>query len=227
MAGEHDTNPTEGFRSVAEMAKPDGRQCHLIVGERDGPMVPKSVHHQHAMAEQYAVSAAVPEDIRIQWDTARNLWLYAWHVWRFYPVAEKHVYAVLEMSLRIKLGHDRVDRPPSLKALMDEAIRKKLLRDEPLEYHQAIKARHAQEREIEESIAMESGDSMPPPDPVTDSQLYCKLLASTFPRLRNRYAHGSSSVTFTVGRTFSLCRDLINQLFTTPGTTAAMSGDRG
>lgn len=55
--------------------------------------------------------------------------LYAWHVWRFYPVAERHAFSTLEFALRLKLGRDKDDRPPGLTKLMDEAIERNILID--------------------------------------------------------------------------------------------------
>src|SRR3989442_202664 len=105
--------PAEDFRTIDDMTKPDWRQTHIVlIDHRDGTTSPKTLPYHHGIAAQYPLDASVPEDIRIQWDTARNLWLYAWHVWRFYAVAEMHAYATLEMALRIKLSHDHEEYPP-------------------------------------------------------------------------------------------------------------------
>jgi hypothetical protein len=117
------------------------------------------------------------------------------------------------MALRIKLAHEQEKRPPTLRPLMDEAIRKGLLHDEHVEHHRRLKDRQAERRQLEEEMASEFGWPPPMASPVADPQAYCKLLAETFPKLRNHYAHGSSSLTFTVVLTFSMCRDLIDQLF--------------
>ena len=79
------------------------------------------------------MSDAVPEKIRILFDTARNLYLYSWFVYRFYNVAEQQVFGCLEMAIRERLKDEmplpekywpkkRQERPPSLKAMLHYVI---------------------------------------------------------------------------------------------------------
>jgi hypothetical protein len=98
---------------------------------------------------------------------------------------------------------------------MDEAILHGMLKDEAIEHHRSLKQKEAERLEIQKQVAYENGWMLPAPNSAIDPQSYCKLLASTFPRLRNHYAHGSPTVTWTIGLTFSLCRDLIDQLYPT------------
>jgi len=79
-----------------------------------------------------------------------------------------------------------------------------------------------EQQRIDEILAREFGRTVPLAIPEADPQRYCRLLAETFPKLRNDYAHGSSTLNFTVPFTFSLCRDLVEQLFATKP-----SGDGG
>ena len=46
---------------------------------------------------------AVPKGVRLHFDTARNLYLYAWFVYRFHVVAEQQALATLELALRSRL----------------------------------------------------------------------------------------------------------------------------
>ncbi len=61
---------------------------------------PLSQTDQYELVAEYTLSDAVSVDVRIVFDTARNLYLYAWFVYRFYNVAEQQVFACLEMALR-------------------------------------------------------------------------------------------------------------------------------
>ena len=54
--------------------------------------------------------------------------------------------------------------------------------------------------------------------PPTDLQAYCRILAESFPGLRNMHAHGSESIYPSVLGTFEIAADLIHQLF--PATDA-------
>src|SRR5664279_217270 len=50
--------------------------------------------------------AGVPQEIVLQFETARNVYLYAWFVYRFYPVAEHQSLACLELALRERLKEE-------------------------------------------------------------------------------------------------------------------------
>lgn len=55
-------------------------------------------HHEEISA--YALHTGVPQEIVLQFETARNVYLYAWFIYRFYPVAEHQALACLELALR-------------------------------------------------------------------------------------------------------------------------------
>lgn len=87
-------HPAERLRETDEVAKPDPRVT--LPPEGAGA----SLAAQHAMVAGLQLHAAVPERVAIQFETAKNLLLYAWHVYRFYPVAEMQALATLEFGLR-------------------------------------------------------------------------------------------------------------------------------
>src|SRR5437870_1407928 len=98
----------------------DGRQSAFSIRNDDGTWTAKRLEHHWAAPAAYALSPAVPHDVCVHWDTARNLWLHAWFVYRFYPVAEMHAYSTLEMALRLRLGAEG-KRLRGLKKLMIKA----------------------------------------------------------------------------------------------------------
>jgi hypothetical protein len=208
--------PTDEFRALADMGKPDWRQSVWLVFESGGGTRPKVIEDVHQLVSQFCLGASAPEDIRVQWDTARNLWLYAWHVWRFYPVAERQAFSTLEFALRLKLGRDGESHPPGLRKLMDEAISQGLLRDEFIEHHQRIKEFREERYQEHKEAAHQLGWSEPEAPTPTGPQDYCVSLAEYFPKLRNHYAHGCSSLNPSIAFTFSVCRDLIEQLYPDP-----------
>src|ERR1035438_4977252 len=57
----------------------------------------------HERISMCALHSGVPEEIVIQFDTTRNVYLYSWFVYRFYPVAEQQSLACLELALRKRL----------------------------------------------------------------------------------------------------------------------------
>ena len=98
-----------------------------------------NINDYHKNVEAYELHSGVPEHIRVHFDTARNLYLYAWLVYRFYPVAEHHAYISLEYALREKIGKKCADDPeypsknPTLKPLLRYAIDHGLLKNENFE----------------------------------------------------------------------------------------------
>lgn len=96
------TDPADGLRSLEQLVRPDLRMSFLSV--RDGAAVrPLSQEDRHTAISKFTLNDAVPEPIKVQFDTARNLFLYAWFVYRFHVVAEQHAMSTLELALRTKL----------------------------------------------------------------------------------------------------------------------------
>jgi len=115
------------------MQLPDARQSAMVVAnKRTLEQRTLTLADHHDFVAQYRLCPAVPKDVRIQWDTARNLWLYAWYVWRFFAVAEMQAYTTLELALKMRLDKERGNLGP----LMKEAIANGLLVDREIVHHQ-------------------------------------------------------------------------------------------
>ncbi len=91
----------EHLRPTSYVCTPDPRNASFVTFDREsGEMRSLEVSDYHRAVATHMLNKAVPEDITIHFDTARNLYLYAWFVYRFYPVAEHHALACLELALR-------------------------------------------------------------------------------------------------------------------------------
>jgi hypothetical protein len=95
-----------------------------------------------------------------------------------------------------------------LRHYVQHAIKSGWIRDEGF----AIHRRHEEARRAaaDRWNQIDSAFQYAPPE---DPQQYCKILAESFPSLRNSLAHGSNSFYPTVLATFQITADLINQLF--------------
>lgn len=60
----------------------------------------------------FTLSADVPDEVRSHFKTGRNLFVYAWHVYRFNMVAEQHILAILEMAVCSRLASFTGDEAP-------------------------------------------------------------------------------------------------------------------
>lgn len=172
---------------------------------------------------QFALSDQAPQEIRIHFETGKNLFVYAWHVYRFHMVAEQHVLATLEMAVRLRLEAEaRVVPPRGLAALLRAARSASLIANDRFRarYQWAVeRARHRHDIAEMDRMHRESIDecvvdySQVVPNDEDLSYDWLEHFIGILPKLRNMHAHGSEALYPTVGRTFEIVVDLINQLF--------------
>ena len=185
-------------------------------------------HHEEISF--YALHAGVPLEIVIQYETARNLYLYAWFIYRFYPAAEHQALACLELALRerlkeeIRTGKIRAKRP-TLRPLLKYAVEHGLVRNEGFSAWQnrgvtrsrarveMEKLREASEKNLTEFTVDESEIQITAEDLDWD---YVKMLPELLPMVRNDYAHGSTQLHNWALRSFQIVCETINQLYPSP-----------
>lgn len=189
----------------------------------------ETLAHQQQLVAQYNLLGSVPYAVRVHFETAKNLYLYSWFVYRFYPVAEKHALATLEFALRERLAllypgqyGPNAKWIPGLSKLLSTARDEKLISNQGLRaYHRWAKKR-ARVRVSDEATRklIESGAGLVEFDPdsaVPEEQDYTldalAIFIETLPGIRNMYAHGSSALHSMVWGTFEIVTDLVNELF--------------
>ncbi len=186
----------------------------------------KVIEDQYEAIACFVLNDAVPKNVAIHFETAKNLYLYAWFVFRFYPVAEQHALTSLEFALRerfpdfVKEYSGR--RGFGLKILLSHAIKNNYVRNELFTRRELWAWRRAEMhhsvKKVQEMMAagLESMEWNEDEIIVTEDDLNCDWLAifqETIPKARNRYAHGSESLKHTVLHTFEMVVELINQLY--------------
>lgn len=215
------------LKSLVEVGTPDprsdGRVCIDATGVR-----PLALEDHHAAVAGLSLSAAVPEHIQIAYDTARNLYIYAWYVYRFYPLVEQQAWACLEMGLRQRLGKlpkkywGRPNREPTLTPLLRYAIDQGVLQNEGFrrwreQVQQRAKDRHSLEmirRMSEQGLNEMTVD----PDAIVPNDEdrawdYLSVLLDTLPAIRNDYAHGSTTLHSQVLGILELVGEVLGQIF--------------
>ncbi len=222
---------SDRLRSPELALRPDSRAAAFARIDRDsGQVRPTTFEDQHAAVAPFALNSSVPEDIAIHFETAKNLYLYAWFVFRFYPVAEQQAFSSLEFALRESQStyvkeyseKHRLNMEPGLGALLKNAIKDGLVRNESFRArerwaHNRALARHSQN--VSERMAAEGLTQMVVDYSnvaATDEDLkhdWLKDFADAIPYLRNEYAHGSGMLYHTVLHTFEIVTELINQLY--------------
>jgi hypothetical protein len=188
--------------------------------------------HQRLVEDQYEAIACfklnenVPIDVVTHFETAKNLYLYAWFVYRFYPVAEQQALASLEFALREKfpdfVKEQTGKRGFGLKKLMNYAIENGHLKNELFSTRERwawrrAEMRHSIEKAQEMMAAgLQSIEWSESEVIVTQEDLDCdwlNIFQEIIPEIRNRHAHGSGELMPTVRHTFETVTELINQLY--------------
>lgn len=125
-------------------------------------------------------------------------------------VAELQGRVSVEFALREKAKAGGIEVPEwwGMRKLFDEAIQCHWIVDDGFERFRRNEAARIQEAEMWSQI-----DSKFRYEPPVDAQAYCRVLAESFPSLRNDLAHGSDMLYPSVIDTFEISADLINQLF--------------
>lgn len=219
----------EYLRPVNYVCTPDPRSAGFVTPDRDlGEWRQLQVSDYHMSVEAYSLNKTVPEDIRIHFDTARNLYVYAFFVYRFYPVAEHHALACLELALReryekeIPKKYYEHSKFVMLKSLLRYAVDKGDVRNEGFKRWQEAAEIRARTRYM-----YEKGDEMQDKGldkieldysevQVTDIDRnlgYINDLIEILPKFRNNYAHGSKMLHNNVLGTIQVVSEIINQIY--------------
>jgi hypothetical protein len=221
------------LRSLDHIYEPDPRNaCFVSLDDETGHFSPLTIQGQHDDVATITLHLGVPEDIVAQLETTKNLYLYAWFVYRFYPVAQHHALTCLELGLRTRFWDDiRANLVPSrgkkpmLKDLLRFAISTGVVTNQGFSaWHDIVwkRARYRVEQArfhkmLEEKITSMVWDeclvSVTDEDERVD---YVGMLLDTIPQIRNSYAHGSSSLHNQGLHTIQTVAEIINQLFPRP-----------
>lgn len=210
---------------------PDSRTHFFVKYDMNtGEASPSGINNQYEAIACFELNDAVPKDVAIHFETAKNLYLYAWFIYRFYPVAEQQALVSLEFALRERFPDfvvsEKKRRPksggPGLRMLLDHAIKNGSVRNDMFAARERWAWRRAEMRhsfeEMQEMISagiecmeVDSSDVV-----VTQDDLDCDWLGifrETIPEIRNNYAHGSAHLMPTGLHTFEMVVELINQLY--------------
>lgn len=220
-------NECDRLRRPDCVCDPDSRTHFFVKYDMNtGETSPRVINNQYEAIACFELNDAVPKDVAIHFETAKNLYLYAWFVYRFYPVAEQQALASLEFALRERfpdfVKEQERKRGFGLKKLMSYAIENNHIRNEAFSTRERwawkrAEMRHSFERMQEmmaagiESMEVDRSDVV-----VTQDDLDCdwlKIFRETIPKIRNNYAHGSAHLMPTGLHTFEMVVELINQLY--------------
>lgn len=229
--GNHSIEESDRLRWPNQLCRPDARSHYLIhLDEHTGAPRPITAEDQYAAVACYKLNPAVPASVAVHFETAKNLYLYGWFVFRFYPVAEQQALASLEFALREKLADfvnaSKEKNPkaptPSLRKLLKAAIERELLRNDAILGRDQWALGRAKDRfrlqKMREMIAAGQDEIVLDDSGVHPSEEdlnydWLGSFAEVIPAIRNDYAHGTKTLHHSVLHTFDLVSQMINQLF--------------
>jgi hypothetical protein len=206
------------LKALCEVYDPDVRRANLVGNLSD----------IHAVLTEIVLHDGVPSNVRQLFETAKNVALYSWFVYRFHQVAEKVAFSALEMALRERAGNAEFaphggPRIPGLRKLLTRAMAEKWMRTEDFPSLRVMAMKRARDAQITRFLqkqGMTPEEVVPMPDPSEEEIAAAMLeidvlqiLIDTAPQLRNSLAHGSSRVSPTSLWTLRLTSEAINQMF--------------
>ncbi|MDX8388169.1 MAG: hypothetical protein R8M46_06500 [Ghiorsea sp.] len=80
------------FKPLVLLENPDPRSEYTYIT--------KTIERMHEHVSKYKLDEDIPIDIRIKFDTARNLYVYSWYAYRFNNIAQHELFLCLELGLR-------------------------------------------------------------------------------------------------------------------------------
>ncbi len=231
----------DGLKSVDELLQQDIRNTYLHRYDPSiGSFRQTTIEEHHANIAGMSLSQTVPESIATQYDVARNLYQYAWFEYRFYVEAEAKVLTVLELALRTRI--DEVDleqyvkerkaqakaaktgfnRKMGLKLYIEYSRDRQLISEDGFSANEHLPYRRAKQRyewELTQRMRAQGLNEIEYNEDdisITDedrTRNHIEHLVNSINKLRNNYAHGTTTLHSSVLGTFVDVRDFINQVY--------------
>jgi len=217
--------PTDELRTPINMATSDKRNHYFNVTS------PEILYDAIA---QYSLNSNVPQHIVAQYETARNLYLYAFNVYRFYNVAQQQLYSVLELAIKDGIGEEKLKefikskstkkrRPqPGLRIYMRYIKEHEVIVNSDFpRWHQrnriaAENAYHERITKLMDEQGLEEytwDDSEIDESQFNEDWDYTEMLCDVIPKLRNSFAHGSKDLYSDVLGFFEDISIIINSIY--------------
>jgi hypothetical protein len=186
------------LKPVSDILKPDSFwvTSAAVIENSTGLIRPYKIDDFYNPIAKLKLNNSVPTNVRQEFDAACHTFVYCWLSYDLATVAEHYAYAVLEMSLRIKLKDDFQNAKgiPGLKKLLEKAFEKGLLSEQDYELK-----------------------LMP------DTKPLCQL-RDVVVRLRNNLSHGDIHRLIDGSEmALELCCNVINKLFSEGKNTVSKS----
>lgn len=219
------TYPADELRTPVNVLAPDQRNFYFGV---------TSTEHLYADIAKYSLNHFVPNDIKVQFDTARNLFLHSFYVYRFYVVAQSLALTTLELAIRECIGDEKlavfkgelkasgVHLSKGLKLCLEYLAKYQLIKNEDFPTWQnrnRIAAEEAYRDKIFQLMDEQKLNECQFNENEIDEHAfdiewdYIQVLCETLPKIRNNQAHGSTILHNKVLLSFENISIIINKMY--------------
>ncbi|NIR49252.1 hypothetical protein GWO43_12280 [candidate division KSB1 bacterium] len=198
------------LKKLEEICEPDARYKDRKVYDLERHEIRLlTIEDFYRNVEELKLHDGVPDDVFIEFEKARNLYLYTWFVYRLGQVAELQAYASLELALRVRHGGGTKKK---LQRLLTHAVKHGWIRDEGFSGYREKMKRRQETIDGLSQIIPDYAEKIKPAKPGG----YVRMLSAILPKMRNRLAHGSTLLHPGIHNTLEICCEIINQLFEPP-----------
>ena len=187
----------------------------------------KKIESMHRHISQFNLNDEVPIDVRIMFDTARNLYVYSWHIYRFTNIAEYQLFICLEFGLRELLLEEL---PKKYKNRHGDTSIEKLLRyivdfgyleskdfkryEDRVKRNSEVRFKRAKRDEMDKEelkeISYNLSDAFISEEDHFD---FLNPLIDYIKYFRNEYAHGSTMLFGNITSTFEDVSEILNAVY--------------
>lgn len=172
-----------------------------------------SLASHHAMIAGINLNQSVPDEVRQQYENARNTWLYAFFSYRLLSVAIFVVHTAADAALKAKATQEGVSCKKDFRDLLLEAIDRRWIVDAGFS---AVAERKQHWEDHRETLKLVGAPDCGPFVEPDDDQAHARQLVQAIRFIRNSVAHGETLLVPNVAPIFRAVAEFINQLFPAP-----------
>lgn len=205
-------NEAEILRSPENILLPDPRRKNM------------SIESLHSKLSKIDLNPNIPEVISIQFETAKNLFLYSWFVHRFHHISDLQAIATLELALKSRFDELKIEywSRATLWKYLDKAVSHDLIVPEDIPGYFESARNKAKQRNFKEQLKRLIDENLKELE-YDESEVLPVLkdfnpnqLSDTFANLvqaRNTFAHGTTTLLIPNLNILLLTKSLINALY--------------
>ncbi|MCG8071667.1 MAG: hypothetical protein N0C86_06755 [Candidatus Thiodiazotropha taylori] len=186
----------EVLKELDRITEADERQQHFaVVDNQTGEYRRLTLEDVYRQTESIQLHNPVPDNVKSNFSTAKNLLVYSWYHYPFNVTAQFLAFVTVEMALKDKF---KIEKYQSFRSLIKLAVEEGMVKDDGFE-HLYYKS---ETQELLEKEGM-----------IEDVRPYVETLTDVMPKLRNELAHGGNMLHMNGAKSVKICADFINQLY--------------